>query len=565
MTKTEIVSPTKIQASYWVLSSVLRGSFGQGRDVSGDLPIPYFGGPLAEFDWKTDQAIEPKFLEEAKNVVAQLPNNRRDLATSKYPIQSEEHQVWLNKLDKRVGLYTAPWFKKKSPERQSLPSPDPFNLLIPDGLRDIDRWLHEQGIRYEYHGASMRAYDRERGKSEFNLKKRASEQYEDNFIRLIKAWNEYHVKFLELLNVQDGGERAGSAEAIGKEIFGQPLGFRSTISLEKIAPFDNPALWMVYNSLNVLISPEPRITSVARYRAVELLTHFDTQELELSFFGEKKKLTTNKGRERPSWGWNHTFGESLLSLPRKFWVSAKDRTENIHKDWEDNPKIRKLFGKPLHQGRYDGHIFDYGVIFNRLVEQHPNEAAQIALLMMNSFSHNKAAFEGLLSMTKLDPITIQKVFGPRASYQRMHQMPSDSEERILEQLGIEVFDEDFAVGFEGLTGKQMKKVMRRYQVRIWDLERQLAEITQKQTNAFFASRSKREIKRLDQKGYWRLLGVHPETDPGDLLELLKRSYRVLATKYHPDGTEPDEEKMKQLNEAYSILSDTEKRKRYCDL
>lgn len=50
-------------------------------------------------------------------------------------------------------------------------------------------------------------------------------------------------------------------------------------------------------------------------------------------------------------------------------------------------------------------------------------------------------------------------------------------------------------------------------------------------------------------------------------EVIERVYKVLAKKYHPDTTtEPDkqaaEEKFKRISEAYSVLSDEEKRKKY---
>jgi curved DNA-binding protein len=64
--------------------------------------------------------------------------------------------------------------------------------------------------------------------------------------------------------------------------------------------------------------------------------------------------------------------------------------------------------------------------------------------------------------------------------------------------------------------------------------------------------------------YYDLLGVSRDADP----ETLKRSYRRLARQYHPDvntGNKAAEEKFKQIGEAYEVLKDPEKRRRYDQL
>src|SRR6266851_2923647 len=66
------------------------------------------------------------------------------------------------------------------------------------------------------------------------------------------------------------------------------------------------------------------------------------------------------------------------------------------------------------------------------------------------------------------------------------------------------------------------------------------------------------------KDYYDVLGV-PRTATEDEI---RAEYRKLARKHHPDvnpGNKSAEDKFKEINEAYEVLSDSEKRKRYDQL
>ncbi len=61
--------------------------------------------------------------------------------------------------------------------------------------------------------------------------------------------------------------------------------------------------------------------------------------------------------------------------------------------------------------------------------------------------------------------------------------------------------------------------------------------------------------------YYKILGVNKNATKDEI----KKAYRKLALKFHPDRTKGDkvaEEKFKQANEAYAVLSDDEKRRQY---
>ncbi len=69
---------------------------------------------------------------------------------------------------------------------------------------------------------------------------------------------------------------------------------------------------------------------------------------------------------------------------------------------------------------------------------------------------------------------------------------------------------------------------------------------------------------MEYKDYYKILGVERKASADDI----RSAYRKLAMKYHPDknpGDKKAEDKFKEINEAYQVLSDEQKRARYDQL
>ena len=69
---------------------------------------------------------------------------------------------------------------------------------------------------------------------------------------------------------------------------------------------------------------------------------------------------------------------------------------------------------------------------------------------------------------------------------------------------------------------------------------------------------------MDYKDYYKVLGVEKAAAADEI----KKVYRKLAVKYHPDKNQGDkkaEERFKEITEAYDVLGDAEKRKKYDEM
>ena len=66
---------------------------------------------------------------------------------------------------------------------------------------------------------------------------------------------------------------------------------------------------------------------------------------------------------------------------------------------------------------------------------------------------------------------------------------------------------------------------------------------------------------MAKRDYYEVLGI----DKNATEDQIKKAYRTIAIKYHPDrnpGDKEAEEKFKEINEAYAVLSDPDKKDKY---
>ena len=63
---------------------------------------------------------------------------------------------------------------------------------------------------------------------------------------------------------------------------------------------------------------------------------------------------------------------------------------------------------------------------------------------------------------------------------------------------------------------------------------------------------------MSKRDYYEVLGISKDASPDEI----KKAFRKLAVKFHPDKEGGDEAKFKEINEAYEVLKDSSKRQRY---
>lgn len=401
-------------------------------------------------------------------------------------------------------------------------------------------------------------------------------------MKTVQAFEEVATTVLESLNEADPEKRRAVVKGALDALFnpGQRDKYLTPFDIHQASPAENPQGWLVYCVLNILDHPSEEITPVGRLRALELLEIYSAKELAGGFRSEKYKTGYYNGYDQLH----------IPRLPHSF-CSREERLQANHKDiWKNNINIKKLIVR----------AGDYGPIDWRAtataITQKPEEAIQVLLLFMHSHELTEGALGILRSIPQLDRETLSRMFGERATFLIEHKIAQGMDIEQLVKVGAGI-ERDPTKSTEEeqlkrLTPEEMLQKLRREQARVRDLEEELvyaeAQIAQLRWEQMqFENKIRRqeaelnhwragkkppeyqagtsEIDRLDPKGYYRILGLHPsffeELSEEAIQKLIQSHYRVLAGVHHPD-VGGSNEKMQLLNEAREVLRDPEKRKRY---
>jgi hypothetical protein len=361
------------------------------------------------------------------------------------------------------------------------------------------------------------------------------------YLNFLKQYNLAYIAFLQAIN--------GSEQVIAnwKELFTTPKMFRDAKVKEGFLDQEvrKPTFrlgMLAYLMLDIVFSKEKSISANARTKAMELvLTHFNVADVAAAF-------------AEFSWGY-HPYDEKDEPfhdmIPKRLINTPEEAGSPHNLLFLKNKAIKEMFNV---QEGYPVSV-DYHKGISILLQKYPGELAQI----IQSFFKIKRPkadvtliFVTLVQLCKLDRLQKESIFGPRASFLSGDLGPEASAGWIVgtHNLG-EYLDED---ELTQLTADELRIRVRQSALRIHQLEVELVEKGRESVLHELNSEN-------DPQGYFSILLMHPKTPEEHFEDILKRNYRVLALKYHPDkGGDPA--KFRMLKDAYDFFLDADNRKTY---
>lgn len=307
-----------------------------------------------------------------------------------------------------------------------------------------------------------------------------------------------------------------------------------------------------YLCMDIVRSPDQEISTAARVRSLKILKeHFDINAVA-SAFTQFPFATGFKIDEK-----EHVFD----LIPRKFVTKPEESGGTPHnKLFLQNKKIQQLFqyenAKMYSQSQIN---FDSGL--SNLLAKHPAETVQILLSLLRiddrRYIYNKEfVFHALFNLAELDGAQKGIIFGIKASFRNGGISEGGLQDRVGGITGVGESFGDYlnADELNQMTPEHLKQRIRQMAYQQHLLESRIVELESVDAARF-------TNRQNDPKGYFLILEMRPDTSEENFDAVLKRNYRTLSLKHHPDKG-GDAEKFKKILEAYTFLSSPRDREGY---
>lgn len=414
---------------------------------------------------------------------------------------------------------------------------NPFNLRLPYCLEGYER-LYQHTKISDYSGSRL-------------TRIRASTDY----FEFLRQYNLAYITYLEAINQSD------DAITLMKELFSTDKMFtdarikidyliedmrdrkRSTFLLALLA----------YLTLNILYSNEEHISTAARVRALEFLRkHFDVEKAAAAY----KEFSLGY------YPYDETSEPVYDLLPKNFISEPHERSNPHNRIFLKNKKVKDIF--KIKEQEYGHPSYDLDSGFAMLISKYPQETIQVLHSLLrqpsnspiNNQNNINLIFLTLINLSELDIFQKGDIFGSTASFRNDGISKPGLSNRAAWATGHQDFGDD--IKYREELGRLSKEELI---TRLMQAHHTIASLEEERVESelrFF----KQNTPENDPKGYFATLALRPDTSDEIFEEILKRNYRVLSLKYHPDKEGGTKEQFQKLEEAYRVLSDPKQRDAY---
>lgn len=464
-------------------------------------------------DWTVAEKIDPQYIASVRSQITETFPKRESQLTP-YPLKDLEGLVSID----RNGY-------------------NPFDLRLPYSLRNMDELFDWRSISDPWSPEKL-------------TRKQAAEQYL-NFVK------EYNLLYADILDAINECEEAKSRI---QEKLTTPLMYENAgINPKHLARSysENPAsesfrrTCLAYLAIDVLRSPEKGIRTAARARVLQLLYDYDIDAIASSFSQSSLGFMLPYEQE-------HEPVEDLI--PRAFMKRPEEKGGTPHNGlFYQNAKIQEIFEIRRGYGDPSSRMNpDDGV--SRLIQEYPAQTIQTLLSIMRLYDTDRQTrmlvFHMLAGLSKLDGLQKGDLFGVKASYRVDGQ---DTEVSGLQSRVGATTGTGPAFGDDGLDSLSPAELLVRLRQTLRYLELMDSLLAKR---AVYTGAPTSAAQFADHQGYFKTLGLHPETPPDEFDPLLGACYRVQAKKWHTDRKDGNKRQMQKVNEALEKLRDPDTRGRY---